>query len=58
MNIAKLRTMLLDGDGVLWHGDQKLPGFDRLFDVLEQNGIQWALVTNNNTFTVRDYALE
>ena len=55
MSLINIKTLLLDGDGVLWHVDKKLPGFDRLFAILEQNGIQWALVTNNNTYTVRNY---
>lgn len=55
MSFTNIRTLLLDGDGVLWHVDQKLPGFDRLFTVLEQNGIKWALITNNNTYTVKNY---
>jgi 4-nitrophenyl phosphatase len=55
VSLSNIRTLLLDGDGVLWHDDQKLPGFDHLFHVLEKYAVQWALITNNNTRSVRDY---
>ena len=55
MCFSNARTLLLDGDGVLWHDDQKLPGFDRLFAAIKQSDIQWALLTNNNTCSVREY---
>ena len=55
MNLATLRTLLIDGDGVLWRGDKALPGLQRFYDVLRSRGIHWALLTNNNTRTVDQY---
>jgi len=55
MNLATLRTLLIDGDGVLWRGDRALPGLHRFYDVLRSRGIRWALLTNNNTRTVDQY---
>jgi 4-nitrophenyl phosphatase len=55
MDLDTLRTLLIDGDGVLWRGDEPIPGLDRFTAVLRQRGIRWALLTNNNTRTVSDY---
>ena len=55
MDLAILRTLLIDGDGVLWRGDRALPGLHRFYDVLKLRGIRWALLTNNNTRTVGQY---
>ncbi|MBT7040169.1 MAG: HAD-IIA family hydrolase [Bacteroidetes bacterium] len=55
MKFKKIKTLLLDGDGVLWQGEQALPGFLEFFDVLKVNKIEWALLTNNNTRTVDAY---
>ena len=55
MNLETLETMLIDGDGVLWRSSEAIPGLEYFFGVLEQRGINWALLTNNNTHTVNDY---
>ncbi len=55
MNLTTLETILIDGDGVLWRSNEAIPGLGRFFDVLEQRGINWALLTNNNTRTANDY---
>ena len=55
MDLANLRTLLIDGDGVLWRGDEAIPGLDHFAAVLRRRGIRWALLTNNNTRTVGDY---
>jgi 4-nitrophenyl phosphatase len=55
MDLDRIETFLLDGDGVLWRGDQPMPGLNRFFEILDARGIRWALLTNNNTRTVGDY---
>ena len=55
MDFSKIKTILFDGDGVLWRAEEKIPGFDQIFNVIEKNNIQWALLTNNNTKTVQNY---
>lgn len=55
MKLEKLKTLLIDGDGVLWHSTEPVPGLGRFFDVLDRRGINWALLTNNNTQTVDTY---
>ncbi len=48
-SLHDLRGLIIDMDGVLWHGDKPLPGLVRFFDVLRQRGIKYILATNNNT---------
>jgi len=55
MDLNRLETLLIDGDGVLWRGDQALPGLHRFFDIVRLRGMRWALLTNNNTTTVGKY---
>ena len=55
MDFNQIETFLIDGDGVLWRGDQAVPGLDRLFEIIDTRGIRWALLTNNNTRTVGEY---
>ncbi|MGB2955316.1 MAG: HAD-IIA family hydrolase [Anaerolineales bacterium] len=53
--MTKFKTILLDGDGVLWKSDNPIPGINPFFEFLAGNGINWALLTNNNTRTAQDY---
>jgi 4-nitrophenyl phosphatase len=55
MRIENIKTLLIDGDGVLWRSDQAMPGFERFFNTLDQQNIEWALLTNNNTRTAAAY---
>ncbi|MBI9050305.1 MAG: HAD-IIA family hydrolase [Anaerolineaceae bacterium] len=55
MDFSNIKTILFDGDGVLWRAEEKISGFDHIFQILDQNHIQWALLTNNNTKTVQNY---
>jgi len=55
MRLQKYKTILLDGDGVLWKSDQPIPGINSFFEFIKEKGIRWALLTNNNTRTAQDY---
>jgi len=55
MQMRKFNTILLDGDGVLWKSNNPIPGINPFFDFLVTNGINWALLTNNNSLTVQNY---
>ena len=55
MNLSEFKTILFDGDGVLWRGDDKIPGVDQIFSIIHQHNLKWALLTNNNTKTVQNY---
>lgn len=54
-SLQKYKAVLLDGDGVLWKSDQPIPGIRPFIDFLNENGVRWALLTNNNTRTAQDY---
>ncbi len=54
MNLENIRTILLDGDGVLYHADEPVTGIGRFFDVLADRKIQWGLLTNNGTRSAED----
>jgi 4-nitrophenyl phosphatase len=55
MSLQQYKTILLDGDGVLWKSNQPIPGIKPFFDFLNERGVRWALLTNNNTRTAQDY---
>ncbi len=55
MALSNKTTILLDGDGVLWRADSPISGINPFFEFLDGKGIQWALLTNNNTRTAQDY---
>ncbi len=47
MELKDIRTLLLDGDGVLYFIDQPAPGVERFFAAIAERSINWAVVTNN-----------
>lgn len=55
MQMKKYKTILLDGDGVLWKSNQPLDGINDLFNLFQEKNITWALLTNNNSHTVQHY---
>lgn len=55
LNLADVRAMIIDMDGVLWHGNQALPGLVDFFATIEAMGMQYVLATNNASLTVDQY---
>ena len=55
MKLSHIKTLLIDGDGVLWRLNDPMPGLNRFFDTLKDHGINWALLTNNSTRTIASY---
>jgi len=49
VNLATLKTILIDGDGVIWRANEAMPGALDFFDLLKQRDMDWALLTNNNS---------
>lgn len=45
--LAPLRHLIVDMDGVLWRGDEPMPGLQEFFAFLRQRGIDFVLATNN-----------
>lgn len=50
--LRSLRGLVVDMDGVLWHGNTPLPGLSEFFRVLRARNIRFVLATNNNTESV------
>ncbi|CAG0940380.1 4-nitrophenyl phosphatase [Anaerolineae bacterium] len=46
--LASIRALVIDADGVLWHGRQPLPGVPAFFDFLRARNIRFVIATNNS----------
>jgi 4-nitrophenyl phosphatase len=55
MKFSSLSAVVLDMDGVLWRGEQPLPGFHEAFAFLHERAIPYALLTNNSGKTAAQY---
>ncbi|MBI5305065.1 MAG: HAD-IIA family hydrolase [Chloroflexi bacterium] len=47
-SLATVRALVIDADGVLWHGKQNLPGVPAFFDFLRARDIAFIIATNNS----------
>lgn len=54
--LDSLENVLFDCDGVIWRGDQAIPGAPDVINSLKKNGKRVFFVTNNSTKTRRMYA--
>ncbi len=52
----KFSGLILDMDGVLYRGNQPLPGAHVFFPALRAAGLSFILLTNNATLTAQDFA--
>ncbi|GJM40412.1 MAG: acid sugar phosphatase [Ardenticatenaceae bacterium] len=50
-----IQNLILDMDGVLWHGETPLPGLSDFFKTLRANDIQFVMATNNASKTPQQY---
>lgn len=55
MNFADIKAVITDMDGVLWRGDEPLPGLIEFFDTLRARGVPIVLATNNSSKSQADY---
>jgi 4-nitrophenyl phosphatase len=55
-SLASIEALIIDMDGVLWRGDQPLPGVAQFFTFLRGRGIRFVLATNNSSRTEKQYA--
>ncbi len=53
---GKFSGLILDMDGVLYRGDQRLQGAKELFPALREAGISFILLTNNATLRAADFS--
>ncbi|MBI5829536.1 MAG: haloacid dehalogenase, partial [Chloroflexi bacterium] len=54
-SLSAIRHLIIDMDGVLWHGDAPLPGLVEFFSFLRARGISFVLATNNASQTPEQY---
>lgn len=54
--LRQVRAVLFDMDGVVYVGNQPLPGVQELFDYLDQTGRKWLCITNNASNTSQMFA--
>lgn len=55
MNFKDIKGLILDMDGVLWRGDEPLPGMADFLKMLQGRGLPFVLATNNSSKTAADY---
>lgn len=53
--ISDIGGLIIDMDGVLWHGNQPLPGLNDFFATLRELKISFVLATNNASLTQQQY---
>lgn len=54
--LRDVQSVLLDMDGVLYVGNQGLPGVQELLDYLDASGRRWLCVTNNSSRTSANFS--
>lgn len=54
-NFTNIRALIIDMDGVLWHGEQPLPGLVEFFQLLREKQLPFILATNNAGMTQDEY---
>ncbi len=55
-SLADITHLIIDMDGVLYRGDQPMPGLCEFIAFLRDRGIYFILATNNSTRTPEEYA--
>lgn len=53
-SLRGIRFLVIDIDGVLWHGRQPLPGVPAFFEFMNQHGIRFVIATNNSARPASD----
>jgi 4-nitrophenyl phosphatase len=53
--LTNIRALIIDMDGVLWHGTEAIPGLIDFFQTLEDQKIRFILATNNASLTPAQY---
>ncbi|MCI0710017.1 MAG: HAD-IIA family hydrolase [Chloroflexi bacterium] len=55
LNFETIQSVIFDMDGVLWRGNEPLPGIPEIFDFLDSRTIGYAFATNNSSRTQQMY---
>jgi 4-nitrophenyl phosphatase len=56
INLDAIRNLIIDMDGVLWHGDRPMPRLVAFFETLRARGIRFVLATNNASRSGAEFA--
>ena len=51
----KLKSIILDMDGVLWRGDEPIGNLEMIFSLIREMNLKFILATNNSTMTIQQY---
>ena len=54
-HLTSIRSLIIDMDGVLYRGDQPIPGVAEFFQFLSDHSINYLCATNNPTLTPQQY---
>ncbi|MEE9413316.1 MAG: HAD-IIA family hydrolase [Methylococcales bacterium] len=54
-SLTDISAFIIDMDGVLWHGEQAIPGLVEFFQTLKTKQIRFILATNNASSTPQQY---
>ena len=57
-SFTNIHAFIIDMDGVLWHGEQPMPGLTDFFQTLRDQQIRFILATNNASLTQEQYVLK
>jgi len=57
-SFTNIRALIIDMDGVLWHGDQAQIGLIEFFQTLRELNIPFVLATNNAGMTAEQYVIK
>ncbi|OQK17075.1 haloacid dehalogenase [Methyloprofundus sedimenti] len=52
---TNIHALIIDMDGVLWHGDQAIAGLKEFFQLIREQQIPFVLATNNASHTNEQY---
>lgn len=55
-DFSAIRGLVLDMDGVLWHGNKPLPGLDRFAQLVQRCELKYVLATNNPSKSPDEFA--
>jgi 4-nitrophenyl phosphatase len=55
VSLTDIKHLIIDMDGVLWRGNEPLPGLQEFFVFLQERDIPFVLATNNSTSTPGQY---
>lgn len=56
--LTDIQALIIDMDGVLWEGNQALPGLKDFFELLREQKLAFILATNNASLTQDQYILK